>query len=367
MDSLKDLWNKLSPNVRWALAIMTVVLVWIIGGNLLNNEGEQGTATHAPKTITITARPLTPQPFTREVTIVGRSEPLTRVNLAAQTAGDVAKLLVDRGHVVNKGQVLLRLDMATRQADLAAAEARVKAAAAAAKTARNLFKEGFTAETRLAEQEATLAEARQTLARIRQDIAYTKVQAPIEGVVEERLIDVGDYVNVGTPLFELIGRDQFLIVGYAAQQDRDLIQKNQAAQATLANGQTVAGLVRFIATNAEPNTKTYRVEMLVDGDEFQIPTGMTATMALPVAEVEAYFIPHSLLVLSDTGQIGVMTVRDTSPTTVLFMPVTSLADTATGLWVEGLPPAGITLVTRGQASLASGTKVKVQMEGATDA
>jgi multidrug efflux system membrane fusion protein len=367
MDSLKDLWHKLSANVRWAVVIMGVALLWIIGGALLNDDETQGATTHPPKTLTVTARAMTPQPFTQEVTLVGRSEPLTRVNLAAQTAGDVAELLVDRGYAVDKGQVLLRLDMAARKADLAAAKARVKAAATAAKAARNLFKEGFTAETRLAEQEATLAEAEQTLARIKQDISYTNVTAPLEGIIEKRLVDVGDYVNVGTPLFELLGRDQFLIVGYAAQQDRDLIKKNQTGHATLANGQNVAGVVRFIATNAEPETKTYRVEMLVDGNMFQIPTGMTATMTLPVADVEAYFIPHSLLVLSDTGQMGVMTIQNTSPTRVLFMPVTSLADTATGLWVDGLPATGVTIITRGQASLANETEVKVQMEDTNDA
>ena len=213
----------------------------------------------------------------------------------------------------------------------------------------------------MAAQEASLAAAEESLARIEQDISYTHVISPIDGIIEDRMVDIGDYVTIGTPLFEIISRDQFLLVGYAAQQERKLIKPKQVAHATLANSQKVAGIVRFIATNAQESTKTYRVEVLVDGNEFQIPTGMTASLSLPVGKTNAYLIPHSLLVLADDGTVGVMTVKQEGDKNLAhFIPISPLDDTSIGLWVEGLPTEGVSIITRGQAAITDGILLNVK-------
>ena len=356
---------RIPVNLRWALVIAALVVAWMASGVLFPAAPEDTQATTTPQytALTVTTRRLTPQPYTRTLQLVGRSEPLAQVALAAQTKGEITVLKVDRGSVVQAGMALLTIDMGTRKADLAAAKAQVKAAQALVTTSRNLLKEGFAAETTLAEQEAALATAQQNQAAIEEDIAHTTVTAPINGVVEERLVDVGDYVGVGTPLFTLVGRDAFLLVAYAPQQDQQLIQLNQPATATLANGQQISGTVRFIATDAKPETKTYRVDVQVDGAQFQIPTGMTAAIDLPVAQTEAYLVPHSLLVLADDGTVGLMSVAQENNTAVArFVPVTMLTDTPDGLWVTGLPDGGLTIITRGQAAVKDGSPVTVEPE-----
>ncbi|MDD9912837.1 MAG: efflux RND transporter periplasmic adaptor subunit [Alphaproteobacteria bacterium] len=355
------IFSSIPVNARWALIVVAIATVWMLSGTT-GGDTASDSKTDAPTRIipTVVTQTLQPQTYTRVIQLVGRSEPLTMVNLAAQTNGTVKKLAVDRGTAVRKGDSLLQIDIATRQADLTAAQAQVKAAQVLVETTRRLLKEGFAAETKLAEQEAELATAQQNLASIQKDITYTKVTAPINGVIEDRFIDIGDYVDVGTPLFNLVGRDAFLLVGYVAQQDQQSIQSGQFATATLANGQKVEGTVRFIATNAKPETKTYRVDVLVDGKKFQIPTGMTADIQLPVEKMQAYLLPHSLLVLADDGTVGVMGLEDKEDKAFAkFTAITPLEDTPKGLWIAGLPEGSFQIITRGQAAVADGAEIVV--------
>ena len=357
---------KLSTNIKLSAGIIILVVLWLLSGIFFGDSDAETTvtketATETAPAVTVETTHLQPQLYTQTVTLIGKSEPLTLARISAQTAGTVKKLLVDRGSVVRKDQSLLTIDIADRNIRLKAAEADLKAQQAQTKAAQKLFEEGFTAETRLAEQEAALAGAERTLADIKLDITYTDVKSPLEGVVEDRMVDIGDYVNVGTSLFEVVGRDAFLLVGYAAQQDREFIQPNLVAQAKLANGQTISGTVRFIATHAEEDTKTYRIEVLVDGNQFQIPTGMTATIELPIVQKKAYLIAHALLVLDEDGHVGVM-LNNPAESVAKFVPVTPLADTPQGVWVDGLPETGVHIISRGQGFVKDGTKVKVKEE-----
>lgn len=92
-------WVKVMPqNALLALLVTILVVVWI-GSGMLDGSSKQTTATdesvHTQTTVIV--KKLKPQLYTRVVKLIGRSEPLVEVNLAAQTNGEVAELLVDRG------------------------------------------------------------------------------------------------------------------------------------------------------------------------------------------------------------------------------------------------------------------------------
>lgn len=348
--------RQLPRNTQLALLITVGAILWLLTGVFSGSEKPQDETAATPLP-NVTLSEIAPQPYTRVVTLVGRSEADVTVHLAAQTAGSVAAIPVQKGDYVTAGTALLKINLNTRMEDLKAAKANLAAERVQVESARKLHTEGFASDTTLAQREAAVANAEQALARIERDIAYTTVQAPLAGIIETKHVEVGDYVQIGTALFELVGQEKFLITGFAAQQDRNLIQVGQSATAKLVNGQEVTGTIRFVATQAEATTRTYRVEMQVDGSQYTIPTGMTATLMIPTQQQLAYSLPHSVLVLADDGTLGVMQAINGK---AKFQQVTLLQDTADGVWVEGLPENGVTLITRGQAAVQDGTLLTQQ-------
>ena len=196
---LMGFFSRLPANARFASFVILGAVLWMVTG-LFGSDTVDDAGLPASTHTTVVLEALRPQAYTKTMTLIGTSAPYKQAHIAAQTEGRVEQLLADRGRVVTAGDVLLRIEMADRASNLAAAQATLEAERAKARAARKLFKEGFTAETRLAEQEAQLALAEQRLARIQQDITYTQVSTPLPGVVEDRFVDVGDYDDGGQPL-----------------------------------------------------------------------------------------------------------------------------------------------------------------------
>ena len=114
--------------------------------------------------------------------------------------------------------------------------------------------------------------ARAELHQARLDLAHTTIEAPFQGVVEERTVEVGDYVDPGDPVVMVIEQDPFLVVGDAPETMVDRFQPGEPGTAQLADGRTVEGKIRFVATQADPAaTRTFGVELEVANRDGRFP------------------------------------------------------------------------------------------------
>lgn len=349
---------QLNRNIILALAVGGAVILWLITGLFGGDDSPEAHMTEdntSLKPVKVVSQSFTPTAYVQTIQSVGRTEPDTFATVAAQTAGNIIKVNVSRGDVVEKGAPLVTIDQASRKAAVNAAQADFNATQAEYNVAHELNREGLLSNTTLAVRNAALTAAQQRLELAQEDLAYTTVKAPIIGRVEDKFVDVGDYVNVGTNLLTLLKRDVYLLVAYVAQADQARVAVGQIASATLANGQEIEGRVRFVAQHANLETKTYRVDIEVDGNDYALPLGMTADINIPVADVQAIKVPHSALVLNDEGELGVMTISANN--TAAFMPTEILQDTADGIWVKTAASANAVII-RGQGGLSVGTPVK---------
>ena len=203
------------------------------------------------------------QPIAPEIVVNGHTAPVRAVELKAETSGRVIEVPVSEGSVVDGGTVLARLDLRDR-------ESRVRQMAAALAqreleygAARKLGAKQFSSETRVAEALSQLEEARAELLEMRLDLAHTAIAAPFKGVVEQRMVEVGDFVEAGDPVAMVIEQDPFLVVGDAPEAMVARFEVGEPGVAQLADGRTAPGHIRFVATQADEATRTFRVELEV--------------------------------------------------------------------------------------------------------
>src|SRR5690606_37488481 len=119
----------------------------------------------------------------------------------------------DLGDEVEKGQILATIEGSAREAKLREAEAVLARAVSDEERARSLRAKGIMSQQQYDEIASAHAVARARREVLAIELAHTEIRAPFSGRIAERLVDVGSYVRVGTPLFVLVSDDPLRLRG----------------------------------------------------------------------------------------------------------------------------------------------------------
>ena len=194
--------------------------------------------------------------------------------------------------------------------------------------------------------------------------AYPKIVAPFSGYLETLRVEEGDFLNTGAVCAALIDPDPMLIVADIAEKDIAQVQLGSEARAKLISGRYISGEVTFIASSADKNTRTFRVEISVDNEDRSIRDGVSAEIYIKGKEEAAHKISPAILSLNDQGKLGVRTV--TADNRVEFKEINILEDTNSGMWVSGLGEEA-RIITLGQEYVFQGQTVNVKETFSPDA
>ena len=124
--------------------------------------------------------------------------------------------------------------------------------------------------------------------------------------------------------------------------------------ARFVTGLVAEGELRYIAAEADPVTRTFRVELEIPNPGGALVSGLTAEVRIPVRYVSAFVLSPALLTLDRSDRLGVKVVD--SEDRVGFFPVEVVKSTAEGLWISGLPD-GVRIITVGQGFVGVGDPV----------
>lgn len=292
----------------------------------------------------------------------GRTAPDKSVTLKAGTAGTVVSTPVREGTFVKKGALLCGLELEARSAHVQEAEAARDAARIEYEAAVALAAKGLAPVTREAAAKANLDAAEAGVNAARTELGRTQIRAPFDGVFERRLAETGDYLTPGAPCGLLVDLDPLIVSAEVTEAQASYLETGMSAQAQLSDGRTFPAKLRFVARTANEQTRTFPIEAELETGEALVAAGLTASLSIPAAEVEATLVRPSLLTLSDSGELGVRHVL--ADNKIAFAAIRVIDETQEGAWVTGLPDKA-TLVAMGQDYLNEGTEVKpVPVSGA---
>jgi multidrug efflux system membrane fusion protein len=341
-----------------AFGLAVLAALWLLSGVFDDKVPASGAATEAgakPGTMSVQFQPQVAQPVTRKLSIYGRTAPVRQVELKAETSGRVSELGVRRGALARSGELLLKLDLRDRQARLEQARAAVNQQEAAFQGQLELKPRGYVSETQLAETLAKLESARAELTRAELDLEYMNVRAPFDGMLQERSVEIGDYLRAGDPVATFVDNTRLIVTGSIAEQDAGFVRVGTLATAHLVTGEVVSGSIRYIAPVADEATRTFTVELELPNPAGKLPAGVTTEMRIPAGVVLAYQVSPSLLTLDAEGELGIKTVDADGK--VFFHRVSIAESGNNGIWVTGLPEQANIIVV-GQGYVSAGQAVK---------
>jgi HlyD family secretion protein len=234
------------------------------------------------------------------VSATGTLSAVTTVQVGTQVSGRVDELKVDFNDKVKKGQLIARIDPTLQQQAVRDAEAGIERSKAQADQAQLEYERNLqlfqrkvlteidfnTAKYGLAVAKANLKSAQVTLDRARQNLAYTSIYAPIDGVVVERDVDVGQTVaaSLQAPQLFLIANDlaHLQILASVDESDIGQIREGQAIRFAVQAypDRKFPGVVKQVRlqSKTQENVVNYTVVVGVDNPENKLLPGMTATV-----------------------------------------------------------------------------------------
>ncbi len=291
--------------------------------------------------------------------------------LSFRVPGQLAARVAHLGDVVKKGQLLARLDAA----DAARSEASARAALQAAghrlafatqqrdrderQAKADLISQLQLDQTRDAYASALAArdQAREQLALAQNQSRYTNLVADRDGRITSEQAEVGQVLSAGQPVFGFAWsgeRDVYIDVPETRIAD---VSVGQQASVTLPSlpGKTFAARVRDLSPAADPQARTYRVKLALDGAGQNLPLGMTAQVALSTGTSEHGVRLPATALFHQGEQPAVWVLQGHA--TLALRPVTVLRYGARDVLVgAGLKP-GERVVMQGVHTVSAGEKV----------
>lgn len=361
----RGLWQRAKPRYRAAFVIGVIVSVWlgigfVQGGKTQNAESVAEQPEAAVTKPRVRVRTLAAAERSATVRVRGRTEALRKVEIRAEIVGVVEKIHFEKGDTVKAGDPLCQLEVDAREAELEQAKALVRQRALEYEAARKLGQTGFRSETQKAGALAAYESAKADLKRLEVALEDTVIRAPFDGIIDSRAVEVGDYMRPGDICALVMAAEPFLAVGRVTETQVNQITPGSRATARLITGETVEGRIRFVAKRADPATRTFQIEVEIPNPDASLREGVTTDIEIPVRTVRAHAISPAILVLDDTGVVGVRTVENGK---VRFRKVTIVADGQDGTWVTGLPEH-VTVITVGQQYVTEGQEVEAVEERA---
>ena len=205
---------------------------------------------------------------------------------------DRAKKLFDKGEISAQDRDHADANLRISQANLKALEDNVKAQQAALGVARANLKQVDIRKSALSTTIAQVEQARASEAQIAAQLGYTKIYAPLDGIVSVRVAKQGEVVAQGSPIVVIVDVDHLWVRADVEESYIDDIQFGQTLSVRLPSGRVIDGKVFFKGVESDFATqrdvsrtkrdiKTFAIKVAIPNEGRRLFTGMTATVLLP--------------------------------------------------------------------------------------
>ena len=328
--------------------------------------------------------PVVLQTLNQSVPVIGRVVSLKEAKVPAAVMGRVEKVLVEEGDQVKKGQILASIDTERYKWLANIASANVNAAKAELKSAKaetkiNLVElermnslknsSAFNASkydklqnqniALLAKEEiveAKLNSAIQEENIAKQNLSRATVAAPFNGIIELKMVELGEAVGLGFPMFQLISDTSVEIQADVPSNRARILKENNEIQISTTDNIKFISKVRALGVRENSNTRTIKIHLSYENSETnrKLFVGENVNISVPLGPGQEALTVHKDAILKREGMSLVYVVKEDS---AQIKPV-KLGDGVGERFIvlSGIE-AGDLVVTKGNERLRPGQKV----------
>jgi len=200
--------------------------------------------------------------------ISGMLEPIRIVGVNAQVGGILLAAGVEEGNAVRQGQVVAEIDARELEAQLRSAEANLAFASATFERSEKLFKQQIMTAAEFDRDRAAFESAKATTDQLRTRVGFSKVVAPINGMITEKRVQAGDVVSAQTRLYTVADVSTLVTRVQVSELEVSVLKVGDRVPVTVdaLGGESFDGRIRRVFPAADSTTRLVPVEVALPGD-----------------------------------------------------------------------------------------------------
>jgi membrane fusion protein (multidrug efflux system) len=238
-------------------------------------------------------------------------EAFAEADVIAKVGGEVRQILVEEGDDVTQGQVLARLDGDRLRLELSQSEANLQKLKRDYERNVDLKEKGLisTGDFDKIRYEMESLEASYNLAKLELD--YTQIRAPIDGVISNRFIRLGNTIAINEPAFRVTSFDPLVAYLHVPEREYRNIQKDQVVGIDIdaLQGQRIVASVTRVSPIVDPDTGTFKITIEISDEQRRIKPGMFGRISIVYDQHSNVLqVPRSAII-EDSGEMSVFVVE----------------------------------------------------------
>jgi RND family efflux transporter MFP subunit len=256
-------------------------------------------------------------PIVSEAT--GTIQPEYRMTVSSRISANILEMRVRAGQLVQKNELLARLD----SRDITSRSAQAKETLRRAQATRDLAASDFKrdkplmdkaviprsefdqTDMRLRTAEADVQHAREALQEADVSLSYAEIRSPATGVVIDKLADVGDLATPGKALLNMYERGRLWLEANVREQEASMLRIGESyAIRIAATGETMDGKLVEIVPSIDPTSRTVIARISLPQTSGLFP-GMFGRLSIPIRQTRKILVPENGII-----RIGQLTLVD---------------------------------------------------------
>ncbi|WP_187300676.1 efflux RND transporter periplasmic adaptor subunit [Mizugakiibacter sediminis] len=292
----------------------------------------------------------------------GTLEAQGETDVVSKTSGVLLKLYVEEGMRVQKGQLLAQLDDAGARASVAQSLAQMRKAEATYARAERAIKQQLIPRAEYDQDKYDLETQRAAYEGAKLQLAYTRIEAPISGVISRRMVKIGNLIQPNQALFHIVDMEPLQVTLNVPERELGTLKAGQPVKLAVdaLPGEAFPGSVARIAPVVDASSGTFRVTCEFRDDTHALKPGMFGRVDVVYDQRrDALVIPRAALIEED-GETAVFVVERGAPPKPAA-PAKGKPGEAVA--AETKPPAAPVLVAKRRAvkiGYADGSRVEIR-------
>lgn len=353
--------NWLRRNVVRMVIILAAIAI-IIAVTKMPARKREVAPTEAPPVnvtvMTVVAEPQLPDTFNLPAVV----EPNRVVTVSAEVSGRIERIGPEKGDTVSAGDLLIELNADLLQPQFEIAKTQVEFNQIEFERMANLVKDNATARRDLDNATTQLAISKAQLEEIGARLDRTRILSPLAGVLNNLLVEEGEYVDPAAPVAEIVETDTVKVVVEVPESDIAFFTVGDEAEVSAdvrGEKKSLVGMLTFISELADPQTRSTRVEISLENKERLLRSGQIVRVRLTRRILEdAILIPLlAVIPMEDSKAVYVVNSTEAQRREVELGIIKGDRIQVT----DGLEP-GDRLIISGHRSVAPGLKVNIASE-----
>ncbi|MEM7436902.1 MAG: efflux RND transporter periplasmic adaptor subunit [Myxococcota bacterium] len=283
-----------------------VVVVLALGGVKVAQIGAMiaaGESFQPPPQAVTTSDALEVQ-WTPQLSAVGSVVAVQGVMIASEVPGTITSIAFHSGDMVDKGDILVRLDTSVERAQLSSAEASAELAKLDLQRRQNLPPAGAVSAADVDAAAARATQAAADVANVKAVIAKKTIRAPFTGRLGIREVDLGEVLQPGSPIVSLQSSDPIYVDFSLPQQALAKVEPGHTVDVTTDAfpGDEWSGKVEVIDAAIDANTRNFKVRAAIANPGGKLRTGMFVDVRVLEGEArDLLVVPASSILFAPYG------------------------------------------------------------------